>query len=282
MQEKNFDISFGQIFKVALKSWWIILIATVVCAGAMFGYSKLFTTPTYTSTATIGVTSSMNAYQDTIMGQTVANDCAHLIKGNETLSEAARMLNAYYEELAKNEGVVPPRVYSDTVLKGMVNANPVAETRYFNVVVKTNAESIQINEQGLTQKQADEAREKAAREEARIVCDFVIAAFERRFQDGSIIEGAKVHTVDSPKLGAESSASLITNTLLGALIGIVLSWGTMIIISFFNDTIESEDWLVNSFKEKMPVLAVIPDATDAQSAYSKYTKKYGYYSGKRK
>ena len=282
MQEKSFDISFGHIFRVALKSWWIILIATLVCAAAMFGYTKLFTKPTYTSTATIGVKSSMSDYQDTIMGQTMANDCAYLLKGNETLNKAAEMLNSYYAELNKKDGTVAPREYTDVVLARMVSASPAADTRYVNVVVSTDAESIRINDKGMTKSQADAAKEQAAREEAKIVCDFVIAAFEQRLMEGSIIEGARVESVDFPKTGVESSESLVTNTLLGALIGVVLSWGTMIIISFFNDTIESEDWLVNTFKEKMPVLAVIPDAADANSAYNKYTKKYGYYSGKRK
>lgn len=277
MQEKNFEISIGQLFEKGLKNWWIILLAVVVCASGMFAYTKFFTTPTYSSSAKIGVSSSdMTSYQDAIMGQTLATECSDILNGSVTLETAADMLNEYYDELYKTEGKIPPRVYTLNDLERMVSTSTSADTRYFHVTVTTSASNIKIDDRGMTKDEAQAAREVAAKEEARVVCDYVVAAFGKTLAEHDIIFGAKVHTVDAPKMGAESSSNLIRNSLLGALVGFAVSFGVVIAAGFIKNTVESEDWLATTFGEEIPVLAIIPDAKNAKSTYGKYSKKYGY------
>lgn len=282
MQEKNFEISIGQLIKEGFKRWWIILLAVIVCAGGMFAYTKLFSTPSYSSSAKIGVSSSdMTSYQDAIMGQTLATECSDILKGSVTLETAAQMLNDYYNTLYESEGKIPPRVYTLNDLERMVSTSTSADTRYFHVTVTTSAANIRIDETGLTKEEIEAAKEDAAKEEARIVCDYVVAAFGKTLDEHDIIFGAKVHTVDTPKMGAETSSNLVLNTLLGALIGFAVSFGVIVIVGFMRNTIDSEDWLANNFGENIPVLAIIPDANNAKSTYGKYSKKYGYRSPKK-
>jgi capsular polysaccharide biosynthesis protein len=283
MQEKNFEISIGQLVKRGLMNWWIILLAVIVCAGGMFAYTKLFTTPSYSSSAKIGVSSSdMTSYQDAIMGQTLATECSDILNGSVTLETAADMLNEYYDMLYKTAGKIAPREYTLNDLERMVSTSTSADTRYFHVTVTTSASNIKIDETGLKgEKQIEAAKEAAAKEEARIVCDYVVAAFGKTLAEHDIIFGAKVHTVDSPKMGAESSSNLVRNTLLGALVGFAASFGVVVLIGFMRNTIESEDWLASNFGEEIPVLAIIPDANDAKSTYGSYSKKYGYSSMKK-
>ena len=271
MQEKNFEISLGQLIKIALKRWWIIVLAVLVCSGAMFAYAKFFSTPTYTSRAKVGVSSSeMTSYQDAIMGQTLATECSDILEGSITLKTAVEFINSKYD-----------RSYTLADLERMVSTSTSNDTRYFYVTVTTTANDVTIDDTGMTKNEAEAARNLAAREEAKIVCEEVIAAFEHTFAHNAIIEGAKVHTVDDPKLGAESSSTLTKSIIIGALVGFALSMGGIVIAGFFKDAIESEDWLATTFGDSMPVLAVIPDATDAKSAYSKYSKKYGYHTGRK-
>ena len=282
MQEKNFEISIGQLVKRGLMNWWIILLAVIVCAGGMFAYTKFFTTPTYSSSAKIGVSSSdMTSYQDAIMGQTLATECSDILNGSVTLETAADMLNEYYDMLYKTEGKIAPREYTLNDLERMVSTSTSADTRYFHVTVTTSASNIKIDDKGMTKDEAEAAKEAAAKEEARIVCDYVVAAFGKTLAEHDIIFGAKVHTVDSPKMGAETSSNLVINTLLGALVGFAASFGVVVLIGFMRNTIESEDWLASNFGEEIPVLAIIPDANNAKSTYGRYSKKYGYRSYKK-
>ena len=282
MQEKNFEISIGQLVKRGLMNWWIILLAVIVCAGGMFAYTKLFTTPSYSSSAKIGVSSSdMTSYQDAIMGQTLATECSDILNGSVTLETAADMLNEYYDMLYKTEGKIAPREYTLNDLERMVSTSTSADTRYFHVTVTTSASNIKIDDEGMTKDEAEAAKEAAAKEEARIVCDYVVAAFDKTLAEHDIIFGAKVHTVDSPKMGAETSSNLVMNTLLGALVGFAASFGVVVLIGFMRNTIESEDWLASNFGEEIPVLAIIPDANNAKSTYGRYSKKYGYRSYKK-
>ena len=157
MQEKIFDISLVQLIKEGLKRWWAILLAVIVCAGGMFAYTKFFTTPSYSSTAKIGVSSSdMTSYQDAIMGQTLATECSDILKGSVTLETAAELLNDYYAELHKNEGKIPPRVYTLGDLERMVSTSTSSDTRYFHVTVTTSAANIKIDDSGMTEKEAEE------------------------------------------------------------------------------------------------------------------------------
>lgn len=267
MQEKTFEMSLGEIIKVALKRWWIILLAVAVCSGAMFAYANFFSTPTYTSRAKIGVSSSeMTSYQDAIMGQTLATECSDILKGSITLKTAVEFINTKYD-----------RDYTLADLERMVSTSTSSDTRYFYVSVTATANDVTIDNTGMTKKEAEAARNLAAREEAKIVCEEVIAAFEHTFAHNAIIEGAKVHTVDDPKLGVDSSSAVAKSVLIGALVGFALSVGGIVVAGFFKDAVESEDWLSTTFGDSMPVLAVIPDATDAKNAYGKYSKKYGYY-----
>ena len=282
MQEKNFEISIGQLIKEGVKHWWIILLAVIVCAGGMFAYTKLFSTPSYSSSAKIGVSSSdMTSYQDAIMGQTLATECSDILNGSVTLETAADMLNEYYDMLYKTEGKIAPREYTLNDLERMVSTSTSADTRYFHVTVTTSASNIKIDDKGMTKDEAEAAKEAAAKEEARIVCDYVVAAFGKTLAEHDIIFGAKVHTVDSPKMGAETSSNLVMNTLLGALVGFAASFGVVVLIGFMRNTIESEDWLASNFGEEIPVLAIIPDANNAKSTYGRYSKKYGYRSYKK-
>jgi len=238
-------ISLGQIFSLALKRWWIILIAMLLGAALMFGYTQYFVTPMYRSEALTGVkVPDMNAYNESMTGQKVARECSDILMSDITLSRAADELNSASSEF----------FYTSANLRSMISTVVDEETRFFEVRV-TNASPI----------------------EAHRVCQEVIEAFNIVLKEKNIINEAEGITLNYATLPTSpSSPNMTTNVVIGALIGLILSLGVLLVVGFFKDSIDGEDFLISAYGEKIPMLAVIPDANSGGSYYKKYGKKYGY------
>ena len=246
------EISTGKIFTVAFKRWWIIVLSMVLCAVLMFVYSQFIATPEYMSSAKLGVTNvNMSAYQDSIMGQSLAKECSDILMSDITLERAAERLNSY--SFPENGGK-PYRVYDNKTLKKMISTVIHTETRYF--------------EMNVTSPDA---------EEAKIVCDFVAKAFCVALEEENLMNGALGTIIDYPdKPNSPASPNVLINTVMGAIVGIVVAVFALIICWLNKDEIEGEDWLVETYSSNIPLLSVIPDANSASSKYGKYMNKYAY------
>lgn len=252
MEENVYEVSLGQLLRVALKYWWIILIAIVLGAAIAFAYVSFFVAPTYTTYAKVGVSvANMSDYQITLVGNSIAKQGSDILVSNVTLQRAADKLNAY--SFPENGGVAY-RAYSPDIILAMIKTTTTEESPYFDVQVSSPNPT-----------------------EAKVVCDFVIEAFCDALAEENIIndaEGKVIHKPVTPK-----SPSLPNKTLsivIGALIGFVLCFGALLAIHFAKDALDSEDWLIEAYKDRIPMLAVIPDANSTGRAYKKYSAKYGY------
>lgn len=252
MESKSRVLSLNQIFGAMLKRWWVILIATVVGAAAMFAFTYYFVTPLYTTTAKIGVNYvDMSEYQNAVMGQTVAKECSEILVSNVTLEKAAEELNAY--NFPENGGKAY-RTYTADNLHSMLKTYTTTESRYFTVeVTATNPK------------------------ETKVVCEFVTKAFCDVIEEKGFIKGAEGRIIHHPvEPTAPSSPNLTSKTVVGGTIGFAVAAVVLIAISLFKDLIEGEDWLIETYKDKIPLLAVIPDANSPSGGYKRYAKKYGY------
>ena len=245
MGSNSYVMSLGQIFLLALKRWWIILIAMVLGAALMFGYTYYLVTPMYTSKALTGVkVPDMNAYNDSMTGQKVARECSDILMSDITLDRAAAELNS------EGMGIF----YTGAKLRSMIGTVVDEETRFFQVHV-TNADP----------------------KEAQRVCQKVIESFNVILKEKNIINEAEGITLNYATLPTSpSSPNMTTNIVIGALIGLIISFGVLIIIGFFKDSIDGEDFLVSVYGDKIPMLAVLPDANTSSAYYKKYARKYGY------
>lgn len=245
MESNSHGMSLGQIFAIALKRWWIILIAAVLGAGLMLGYTHYFVQPLYTSEARIGVTiPDMNAYNDSMTGQKVARECSDILRSDLTLNRAASKLN--------NEN--PNITYTGANLRAMVSTVVDEETRFFSVRVTSRTPA-----------------------EAQRVCEAVITSFNVVLKDRNIINSAEGIILDDATYPTSpSSPDMTTNALVGAVIGFVISLAILLVIGFFTDAVDGEDYIINTYGHKVPMLAVIPDANSGSRGYKKYSRKYGY------
>ncbi len=253
MNENNYGVSVSQILKPALKRWWVILIATVLGAVLLFGYTYFFVEPMYTSTARIGIkviNDNMSAYNDSLTGQKVANECSDILLSDITLDRVTEELNK--PVLSKSSGTSV--TYTNGKLRGMITTIIDPDTRYFDVNVKGNDP-----------------------EEVKRVCETVINAFCDVLKEKKLINEAEGIILNYPQVPTgPSSPNLTLNVVIGAMLGAIISLAVFVVIGFFKDSIDGEDWLISEYKDRIPMLAVIPDANSSSGGYKKYAKRYGY------
>ena len=112
----SYGMSLGQIFSLAIKRWWIILIAVVLGAALLFAYTYFLVEPMYTASARIGIrVMDMNAYNESMTGQKVAKDCAFILMSDITFDMVVNELNG----TARKDGTI--RNYSNAKLRGMIS-----------------------------------------------------------------------------------------------------------------------------------------------------------------
>ncbi len=255
MEEKEYSVSFGQLIRIALKQWWIIAASTVFVAAIAFIYVNYFVTPKYTSYAKVGMSlnseSVSAAYQNAALGTSLAKEGADILSSNITLDRAAEKLNDYF---STQPGGNPFRSsdYKWQDIQSMLKTSTADDTRYFEVkITSTNPK------------------------EAAIVAQCVIEAYCEVLKD----KDRTGDIIDTPvEPSAPSSPNKALTVILGALAGALLSFGILLVIYFSKDAIDGEDWLIDTYRENMPMLAVIPDANGSRSG-KKYGYKYGYRYG---
>ena len=257
MEENVYGITLAQLMKSVLKYWWIIVLATVVCATSVFVYTDRFVPDTYQSSAKLSINSDeMTIYQDLLSGQAMAKDYAEIVKSNVTLERAAKKLNEYDFE---GNGLTAFREeYTASLLSQMITVQTVEGSRFFDITISSEN-----------------------REETKIVADHVIEAFCERLRAENIIKGGEGKVLNWPTVPqSPSSPNIIANTLLGAIAGFAISVGVLLVVGLAKDDMDSEEWLIARYGEKIPMLAVIPDARSSGRGYrySKYSYKYEYES----
>ena len=253
MESNSYGMSLGQIFSLAIKRWWIILIAVVLGAALLFAYTYFLVQPVYTASARIGIrVMDMNAYNESMTGQKVAKDCALILMSDITFDIVANELNG----TKRADGTI--RQYSNANLRGMTSTEIDEDTRFFLVHVTCNDP-----------------------EEARLVCESIIEAFCEVLDENNFIKDAGGIILNHPTLpSSPSSPNMTSNVILGGAIGFVISLAILVAFAFLKDTMDSEETIISAYGEKIPVLAVIPDANTGAAAYKKYSKKYGYVYGR--
>ena len=112
-------------------------------------------------------------------------------------------------------------------------------------------------------------------QEACDIANTIASVLPQKVADA--MDGVKVKVIDYAVVPqTKSSPSTSKNTVLGMLIGFVLSAGVIILLEMFNDTINSEEWLVTTYGDEIPLLSVVPDVNaKSDRRYYKYCGYYG-------
>lgn len=211
------------LFAFRRRILWIVL-AAILGGGISFVGTRVLMTPMYESTTTMLVLTS----------ETTLSSLSELQLGTQLTND--------YEILTKSRAVL------ETVIENL-NLN-LGYEQLNNMVSISNPEDSRIMEITLTYPDPEEAK-AIVDEIASVTSEFI----------GDQMEGIPPKIIDQGEVpSGPSSPSVSRNTLLGILLGIVVSCGIITVITVMDDTIKTEEDI--EYYLGIPTLASVPDRKD--------------------
>ena len=222
------EIDIKGLVKDVLKRAWIIAVCAAVCAAATLIYSVNFVEPTYKASVTLYVNNSEGA-SSSVSSSNLA----------VALQLAKTYVNIIQSDMVLDKVVEKAQLTSITSaeIRKMLSAEVVDDTEMFRVsIVSPNPKM-----------SADIANAIAS-----------IAPNEIR----QVIEGSSAKVVDYAKVPTSRHAPNYTaNTILGALIGTLLSVAVIVVFLLSDNRIKDTEDLTRICN--IPVLGTIPDFVEA-------------------
>lgn len=242
MIEKNeeIEIDLRRLFGALIQRSWLIGIVSVLCAVVMLVSTLLFVTPLYQSSAMFYVNNNSMSIGEAALSISSADISASrgLVKSYIVILNSRESLNDVIDYAEVD------RTYSE--VKRMISAEAVDSTEIFKVVV-TSPDP----------------------EEAEKIADAIAYILPKRIS--SIIEGTSAKIVDSAVMPVKpSSPNYMKNSLIGFLVGFIMSAGAVALWVILDTTIRTEEDVAQNCK--YPVLASVPDMEQP----SKGGYAYGY------
>ena len=245
-KNEEIEIDLGRVFRAVMDRAWTVAVVSVVAAVIAFLGTFFFITPQYKSAAMFYVNNNSFSVGDAALSITsgdlvtsrgLVDSYIVILKTRETLNDVIDYAGT-------------SRTYSE--LKGMISAEAVDETEIFRVSVTSPDPH-----------------------EAERLANAIAYILPKRI--GTIIDGTSAKVVDSAVVpSAPSSPSYTKNTMVGFLLGFVMSVGVIALREIFDITLRSEEDVTQVCSH--PILAAVPD----MAAPSKGGYYYGYGSKKKK
>lgn len=217
------EIDLKELFQIAIKRWWILVLAAVVCTAAAGVISFYVLEPVYQSSTTLYIGKNLDtntdlAYNDLMLGSQLVKD---------------------YREIAKSNRVMYA-VIKDLKLKN-VSAGGLAAS--VNVSLKNETRVIQITVQNTDPVMAMNIANKVAE------VFMVEAVGIMKVENVSVIDVAEVS--NSPV-----KPNKRTNIMIAFVLGLVLGAGIIFLIEFLDDTIKTPEDVEKHVG--LPVIGTIP------------------------
>ena len=225
------QIDIKKMIMVVVERIATVIVITLLCGAAAFAFSSYFMTPKYASSITMYVNNSRDNGIDNET-KTLASD---IVASQQLVPTYIAMItsNNILQDVADKYNDRTGETYSVKKLREMVSAESVNQTEILKVTVKTpNAASSQ--------------------ELANIIAEVA----PRKIQ--SFIEKSDVRIIDHATLSTTPvSPNIRFNTILGILMGLVLSVAYVFFRELFDIRVKSVDDLTQKFQ--YPVLGSIPE-----------------------
>lgn len=234
-------IDLVQLARALWHRAWAIVLAMVIFGGAAFGYARFLITPLYQASAmmyvnnsSINVGSTQVDLSDLSAAQSLVETYIVILKTRGTLEQVIEQENLSYDY---------------ETLSDMIEAGAVNSTEVFEIQV-TSADP----------------------EEAERIANCIAELLPGRISE--IVEGSSVKIVDYAIVPSQkSSPSISRYTLLGLLLGAVVSCGVIVLMELFDEQIRDEEYVRETFD--LPLLAAVPDLTGKGAGDSYYKTTSG-------
>lgn len=232
------QLSIEEIIGIIFKKWWIVLISFIIGGVLAFSYTQFFISPVYVSKGTLYVNNKgIPGMMPNVETNINAND----------LSVALKLVDTYTVILKSNRfmEIVSEKIdlpYTYNQLRDMVSLKGVNETEVLEVSVAAGNP-----------------------EHAKMIAQAVLE--NSKAEIVRVVEAGSVKIVDDASTPiSPSSPNKRANTLIGMILGIVISVGLMLIVELLDVSVKNEEDLVINYG--IPVVGSIPslDGINATSA----------------
>ena len=223
----------------------LIILAMLLCGAIAFSWSAFFISPLYESTVllyvnnssfSVGATNFSISSSEITAAKSLVDTYIVILKTRMTLNEVIS---------------VGELDYSYDSLKKMIEAESVSGTEVFSVTVTSTDP-----------------------EEAEHIANTIGLVLPDKIAD--VVEGSSVRIVDYAVVPAKkSSPSISKYTMVGLILGCLISCAAIAVIEIKDDKIHTEEYLLTNYKN-IPLLSVIPDLLDRKG--SGYYSYYNYTS----
>lgn len=223
------EITIQKLIQEMLKRWWLVLTCVILCAVIFFTYSRFFITEMYTSNASIYVDSKA-----TQVIENAENNTANLVE----LTTAEMLVDTYIEILSSNsfcynikEKLNSP--YSAGTIKSMISYSRVEETGVVHLSVTAPSPK-----------------------DAYEICQAILLFGNEQIED--VMKVGSIRTIDSATMPSGASyPSDSKNALIGALLGLLISFGIIFVINYFDVHIKTVEDIEDKYD--LVVLGTIPN-----------------------
>lgn len=248
-EKDTIEIDLLSLAQAIWKRIWLVLASVVMGAVAAFLVAAFLITPLFKSKAMLYVNNSSISVGSTSFSISTGELSAaqSLVKTYIVIMQSRQTLNAVIEQADL------PYTYDE--LKEMISAASVNNTEIFEIVATSTDP-----------------------EEAELIVNTISNILPDKIAD--IVEGSSVRVVDYGVVPVYPVSPNVTRfALVGFLLGGVLSVGVIILLELLNNSIRSEDYLIQTYD--LPVLAVVPAMTrksrrkTSSASHSKTTKVGG-------
>lgn len=221
METEEIEIDLLQLWNAVRHRIWLVLLAGFIVADIAFAITKFLITPMYSSSATMLVVTketTLSSLADLQLGSQLTNDYEILISSRPVLQQTVEELNLDI---------------SYKRLRSMITISNPNDSRM--LIISTL--------------QADpELAKSVADTVAQISSEYIAEKME--VTAPKIIEEGEVPI-------NQSSPSLLRNTAIGGMLGILAAVFLICVAVILNDSIQTEDDIERYLQ--LPVLAVVPD-----------------------
>lgn len=233
------EIDLGRIFKGIWKKAWMVALVSVLCAVLALTGTLYFIAPQYQSSAMFYVNNNSKpsglsptlTYADITAAKSLVDTYLVILNTRESIEQVID-----YTGLDLSYGQV----------KKMISAEGLNETEVFRVMVTSTDPEL-----------------------SAVVATAITKVLPGRIAE--VVEGTSAQVVDTPIVPtSKSGPSYSTNTLIGLLVGLVLSAGAIALVEILDNTIKSSEDVENCCK--YPILANVPEMTRRTTKSSRKNK----------
>jgi capsular polysaccharide biosynthesis protein len=235
MENEEIEIDLMQLWYAVRHRFWLVLLAGFIVADIAFGITKFLITPMYSSSATMLVVTketTLSSLADLQLGSQLTNDYEILITSRPVLERTIEELDL------------------ETNYKHLRNTISISNPNDSRMLIITALQP----DPALAKKVVDTLSE--------ISSEYIAEKME--VTAPKIIEEGEIPIT-------QSSPSLLRNTAIGGMLGILAAVFLICVAVILNDSIQSEDDIERYLQ--LPVFAVVPDKSGASKKSTNKKKR---------